>query len=114
MAELAAIGCTTESSRSMKINGIIWLRSVIDKLLRKHHVETDEAEEVFGTRPRFRHLERGDVEGEDLYAALGRTEAGRYLTVFFIYKTTREALVVSARDMTRKERRAYGKTQHKA
>jgi len=98
----------------MKINGIIWLRSVIDKLLRKHQVETDEVEEVFSSRPRYRHLERGDVEGEDLYAAFGRTQAGRYLTVFFIYKTTREALVVSARDMTRKERKTYGKTQHQA
>jgi uncharacterized DUF497 family protein len=56
----------------------------------------------------------GDVEGEDLYAAFGRTQVGRYLTVFFIYKTTREALVVSARDMTRKERKTYGKIQHQA
>ena len=98
----------------MRINGVIWLRSVVDKLVRKHQVETDEVEVVFSNRPRYRHLERGDVEGEDLYAAFGRTQAGRYLTVFFIYKTTREALVVSARDMTRKERKTYGKIQHQA
>jgi uncharacterized protein len=43
------------------------------------------------------------------YVALGRTEAGRYLSVLFIYKLTREALILSARDMARKERKIYGK-----
>ena len=93
----------------MKINGIIWLESVIDKLLWKHHVTTDEVEEVFNRSPRHRFLEKGDVEGEDLYSALGRTEAGRYLTVYFLHKSTGEALIISARDMKKKERRLYGK-----
>ena len=47
--------------------------------------------------------------GENLYAALGQTDAGRYLIVFFVYKTTREALLISARDMSKKERRQYEK-----
>ena len=93
----------------MKINGVIWLRNVIDKLLWKHHVAADEVEEVFSRSPRYRFLEEGDVEGEDLYSALGRTEAGRYLTVYFLHKGTGDALVISARDMTKKERRLYGK-----
>jgi uncharacterized DUF497 family protein len=93
----------------MKINGIIWLRSVIDKLIWKHHVTTDEVEEVFNRSPRYRFLEKGDVQGEDLYSAMGRTEAGRYLTVYFLHKVTSEALVISAREMTKKERRLYGK-----
>jgi uncharacterized DUF497 family protein len=93
----------------MKINGIIWLRNVIDKLLWKHHVTTDEVEEVFNRSPRYRFLEKGDVESEDLYSAMGRTEAGRYLTVYFLHKVTGEALVISARDMKKKERRLYGK-----
>jgi uncharacterized DUF497 family protein len=93
----------------MKINGIIWLRSIIDKLLWKHHVTTDEVEELFNRSPRYRFLERGNVEGEDLYSAMGRTEAGRYLTVYFLHKVTGEALVISARDMKKKERRLYGK-----
>lgn len=93
----------------MKINGVIWLRNVIDKLLWKHHVTTDEVEEVFGRSARYRFLEEGDVEGEDLYSALGRTEAGRYLTVYFLHKVTGDALVISAREMTKKERRLYGK-----
>jgi uncharacterized DUF497 family protein len=93
----------------MKITGVIWLRDVVDKLLWKHNTTTDEVEEVFSHSPRYRFIEIGDVEGENLYTALGRTEAGRYLIVYFIHKTTGEALIISAREMTRKERRSYGK-----
>ncbi|WP_446008021.1 BrnT family toxin [Candidatus Electrothrix sp.] len=49
------------------------------------------------------------VRGEDLYYAYGRTDGGRYVFVVFIYKRTREALIISARDMDRKERKYYGK-----
>jgi hypothetical protein len=93
----------------MKITGIIWLRDVVDKLLWKHNVTTDEVEEVFDGSPRYRFIEDGDVDGEDLYSALGRTESGRYLTVYFVRKKTEEALIVSARDMTTRERKTYGK-----
>jgi len=93
----------------MKVDGIIWLRSVMDKLQWKHHVTTDEVDEVFRDSPRYRFLERGNVDGEDLYSALGRTDAGRYLTVYFLRKATGEALIISARDMTKRERKLYGK-----
>ena len=93
----------------MKITGIIWLRDVVDKLLAKHNVTTDEVGEVFSHGPRYRFIETGDVEGEDLYAALGQTASGRYLIVYFVHKTTGDALVISARDMTRNERRSYAK-----
>lgn len=93
----------------MRITGVVWLRQVIDKLLWKHNVTTDEVEQVFDQSPRYRYIETGDVKGEDLYAAMGRAAAGRYLTVYFVHKRTGEALIVSARDMTKKERRAYGK-----
>ena len=59
--------------------------------------------------PMYRRVQKGHVPGEDLYAALGQTDAGRYLTVFFIYKATREALILSARDMDNKERRQYAR-----
>ena len=93
----------------MNVTGVIWLRDVVDKLLWKHRVTTDEVEDVLSHASRYRFIETGDVAGEDLYAALGQTEGGRYLIVFCVYKTTGEALVISARDMTRKERRSYGK-----
>ena len=93
----------------MRLTGIIWLREVVDKLAWKHNVTTDEVEEALAAARRFRFIETGDVEGEDLYAAMGRTTAGRYLIIYFVYKTTREALIISAREMTKREKRAYAK-----
>ncbi|HKB65642.1 MAG TPA: BrnT family toxin [Pyrinomonadaceae bacterium] len=97
------------SSLLMNIQGIIWLRTVIDKLAFKHHVETHEVEELLVGKPRFRLVEKGEREGENIYMALGQTDAGRYLTVVFIHKQTKEALILSARDMADKERKMYGR-----
>jgi uncharacterized protein len=49
-------------------------------------------------------------EGDDVYAAFGRTFEGRYLSVFFIYKPdVRTAIIISSGDMSKKERKAYGR-----
>ncbi|MFH1287755.1 MAG: BrnT family toxin [bacterium] len=93
----------------MKIEGIIWLRDIVDKLVFKHSVETYEVEEVFDNNCKFRFVEKGEQKGEDVYLALGRTDGGRYLSVIFIHKKTKDALILSARDMAKKERRQYGK-----
>ena len=93
----------------MKITGILWMKDVVYKLAWKHHITTDEVEEVFINKPRYKLQERGNIKGEDLYTAYGRTHAGRYVTVFFIYKRSREALIVTARDMDRKERKRYAR-----
>ena len=93
----------------MQIDEIIWLSQFVEKLASKHHVATMEVEVVFANRPRFRFVAKGDRSGEDVYSAMGQTNAGRYLIVFFILKPYHRALVISARDMDRKERREYGK-----
>ncbi len=93
----------------MNIEGIIWLTNIIDKLSVKHRVETFEVEEVLENKPRLRFVEKGDRKGENVYMALGQTDAGRYLTVLFIYKTSKEVLILSARDMAKKERKMYGR-----
>jgi len=93
----------------MKIGGIIWLRDVVDKLAFKHHVQAHEVEEALDNRPKFRFVEKGERKGEDVYLALGQSIAGRYLAVLFIHKKTKEALILSARDMANKERKRYGK-----
>jgi hypothetical protein len=98
-----------DTEAPVRITGIIWLRNIVDKLEQKHQVSPVEVEEIFIGQPRLRRIEPGDVDGEDLYAALGRTAAGRYLIVFFIQKAGDQALVISARDMSPRERRAYGK-----
>jgi uncharacterized DUF497 family protein len=91
----------------MKIENFIWLHDIIDKLTFKHQVDIDEVEEVFDNRPKIRFVQKGDRQGEDVYIALGRSEAGRYLAVVFIHKKNNAALIVSARDMTKKERKQY-------
>ncbi|MEN8221411.1 MAG: BrnT family toxin [Pseudomonadota bacterium] len=86
----------------MKLDGIIWLRDIEEKLTLKHHVEVNEVEEVLKNKPTFRFVEKGEQKEEDVYMALGQTYAGRYLTVLFIYKKTKEALILSARNMAKK------------
>ena len=93
----------------MIIDGFIWLCDIIDKLESKHGVRIHEAENIFTLKPFFSKIEKGHIKGEDLYRALVKTDSGRYLTVFFIYKETHEALVISARDMTDGERKYYAK-----
>ena len=93
----------------MRIDGLIWLRDIVDKLAWKHQVDPEEVEEALNNRPKIRFVEKGERKGEDVYMALGRTDGGRYLAVLFIYKQTKEALIVSARDMADKERKLYGK-----
>jgi hypothetical protein len=92
----------------LRIDGIIWLRGVVDKLAYKHNVEAFEVEEALNNKPKIRRVEKGKQKGEDVYMALGQTDAGRYLTILFIDKGTREVLPLSARDMADKERRRYG------
>lgn len=92
----------------MKIESVLWLRAVVDKLANKHGVETFEVEEALSNRPRIRRAEKGEREGEHVYMALGQTDAGRYLTVLFIAKGNSEVLPLSARDMAEKERKRYG------
>jgi hypothetical protein len=91
----------------MKIKEIIWLIQFIEKIERKHGVGIEEVEQTFANRSRIHRIEKGDVEGEDLYRLLGQTDAGRYLAVFFIYKSGGKALIISARDMSDRERNNY-------
>jgi len=91
----------------LRIRDLIWLEEIVEKLWVKHQVVASEVREVLEGRPQFRFVEKGHRRGENLYAALGQTEAGRYLTVFFVLKKDGQALVVSARDMSSTERKRY-------
>jgi len=91
----------------VKISGLIWLDEIIEKLEQKHRVQQAEVREIFASHPQFHFVEKGHRRGENVYAAFGQTHAGRHLIVFFVYKKDRRALVLSARNMTRAERRRY-------
>lgn len=93
----------------MKVQNIIWLEAVEDKIVQKHQVYPEEVEEILAGKPHVRFMERGHQPGEDLYAAFGQIDGGRYLAVYFILKNPQTALIVTARDMTRKEIKRYGR-----
>ena len=95
----------------MWIEDCIWLEEIVEKLAAKHSVITDEVEEVLNSGPHFRFVAKGRRQrNENVYAAYGQTAAGRYLTLFFIYKPGNLALISSARDMDDKERKLYGRS----
>jgi len=91
------------------IEDIIWLDRIVEKLAWKHNVLPSEVEEALSGDCRIFRKEKGKVEGENLYNALGRTESGRYLSVFFIRKLGNNTLIVTARGMNSSERGRYGK-----
>ena len=93
----------------MIVDDFIWLSHIVDKLESKHSVFPEEVEEIFFNQPQFRFHEKGKVQGENMYTALGQTDGGRYLIVYFIFKSSNRALIISARDMNRAERRYYGR-----
>ena len=93
----------------MRIERLIWLDEIIEKLAKKHGVLQDEVREVLEGKSIFRFVEKGHRSGENVYAAMGQTQSGRYLIIFFILKKKRDALVLSAREMTRAERKRYEK-----
>lgn len=91
----------------MFIDEFVWLPDIIGKLEAKHHVSQDEVEDVFFNAPKYRFVESGNRQDEDVYSVGGQTDSGRYLMVFFIHKTGNTALILTARDMDSKERRRY-------
>jgi uncharacterized DUF497 family protein len=93
----------------MNVSECLWLPEVVDKLAVKHGLLSDEVEEVFLNKPRFNRAEHGQQTGEDLYVAYGQTNVGRYVVIFFILKVDGSALIISARDMTIRERRRYAR-----
>lgn len=86
--------------------GFQWDAGNADKNWRRHQVSPSECEEVFFQRPILIAPDREHSRNEPRYAALGPTAAGRRLTIVF---TARESLirVISARAMSRRERRVY-------
>jgi uncharacterized DUF497 family protein len=91
------------------IDDILWLDTIVEKLAWKHQVLTSEVEEVLTGQCRIFKKETGKVDSEHLYNALGRTKGGRYLSVFFIRKLGDRALIITARNMNKNERKRYEK-----
>jgi uncharacterized protein len=92
----------------MQIDYIICPETIEEKLAKKHRVAMREVRQALLNNPRIRFAEYGYVQGEDVYAAFAQTFGGRYLSVFFIFKPDENtAIIISARDMSKKERKSY-------
>jgi len=93
----------------LEITECLWLDEFVDKIIRKHNVYPEDVEEMLSKGPLINRLEGGNVKGEDLFIAFGQTDSERYLSTLFVRKKDKRALVISSRDMTKKERKRYGK-----
>ena len=89
-----------------------WNKWNIDKNLIKHKVSAQECEEVFLNKPFFKLIPLTEGKTEQRYYAFGITDRKRNLTIVFTIRNNK-IRVVSARDMSRKERRIYDKDLEK-
>jgi len=90
----------------MKVEDVLWDFRNIEHIAR-HKVTPGEVEEVlFENKPHFRR------HGE-IYYAFGCTQSGRYLFIVFRLIAPKKARIITARDMTIRERRYYRKVMRK-
>jgi len=89
--------------------GFQWDEGNIDKNLLKHQVHNWECEQIFFNEPLIILDDPKHSLSEKRWASFGQTDAGRLLTIIF---TKRDKLlrVISARDMNRKEKKFYEKS----
>ena len=86
--------------------GFQWDRGNAGKNLLRHGVEDWECEQVFFNSPLLVLDDPKHSVFEKRWAAFGKTDAGRFLVVVFT-KRGNLLRVISARDMSQKERRIY-------
>ena len=89
-----------------QFSGFVWDKGNIDKNWIKHKVSTAECEQIFFNRPLVIQNDVLHSKTEKRFYALGTTDMKRTLFIAF---TVRNNLirVISARDMSRKEREIY-------
>ena len=90
--------------------GFQWDAGNAEKSWRDHRVSRAESEQVFFNRPVVIAPDLAHSSREARYAALGRTLADRRLSVVFTIRGT-QVRVISARDMSRKDRRIYAQIE---
>ena len=86
--------------------GFDWDAGNADKNWELHQVSQAECEQIFFNRPILVAPDDKHSQRESRYAALGQTNAGRRLAVIFTIRGTL-VRVISAREMSRRERRVH-------
>jgi hypothetical protein len=92
--------------RLSQCEGFEWDAGNAPKIWERHEVAPGEAEQLFFNRPLVAAVDPKHSGAEPRYLALGQTDAGRRLFVVFTFRR-RLIRVISARDMSRRERREY-------
>jgi uncharacterized DUF497 family protein len=91
-----------------RIEGFDWDEGNVRKSADKHGVGQAEAEQVFLNEPLLLAEDALHSRSEARFHALGQTDAGRLLHVTFTLRGGgTKVRVISARDMSRKERIRY-------
>ena len=89
-----------------RCTGFEWDDGNSGKNWKKHRVSDGECEEVFFNAPLVAIPDVGHSHDEERILVLGRTESGRKL--FVVCTVRRDRIrVISAREMTKREREAY-------
>jgi uncharacterized DUF497 family protein len=88
------------------LDGFEWDLGNREKNWLKHHVSAGECEEVFFNLPLMLQDDLTHSIEENRFYVLGQTNAGRLLFIVFTI-LGRNIRVISARDMSRKEREIY-------
>ncbi len=86
--------------------GFEWDGGNIDKNWIKHGVSPSECEQMFFNQPLVVAEDSTYSEAEERLFALGRTDADRLLFVVFTIRKDK-IRIISARDMSSKERKVY-------
>ena len=95
------------------LEGFEWDAGNSDKNWRSQQVRQAEAEQVLLNRPVVFATDIKHSRAEARFFTLGRTDSGRPLAIVFTTRGTR-VRVISARPMSRAERRAYGQVEAKS
>ena len=92
------------------LRGFEWDEGNSDKNWLNHHVRQTEAEQALLNRPVVVAVDLRHSQREPRFVTLGRTDRGRHLTSVFTVRGDR-VRVISARPMSRAERRIYGQVK---
>jgi hypothetical protein len=91
-----------------RIEGFEWDKGNERKNIEGHGVSQSEAEQIFFNRPLRITTDPIHSTGEPRWLAFGITDEGRRLLVVFTLRAAQTKIrVISARDMSRKERRIH-------
>lgn len=89
-----------------QITGFDWDDGNRQKNRDKHQVSASECEEIFFNLPLLLQDDSGHSQSEPRFYVLGQTNAARLLFIAFTVRKDK-IRVISARDMSRKEREIY-------